>query len=95
VPWKYGFKSIKSIVKISFVDTEPPCWWKIINNNEYGFWANVNPQKPHRRWSQATERHLLESTADAERIPTLLFNGYEPYVGHMYTDIPDTENLWM
>lgn len=80
LPWKYGFKSIKSIVRISFTEKRPVSFWEEINAVEYGFWANVNPKVPHRRWSQATEQPLGKS----ERIPTLLFNGYGEQVAHLY-----------
>jgi len=73
VPWKYGFKSIKSIVKIELVAEEPDTLWKSIASNEYGFYANVNPAVDHPRWSQATERRIGETN----RRPTLLFNGYD------------------
>jgi sulfoxide reductase catalytic subunit YedY len=79
-PWKYGFKSIKSIVKVEFTDTQPPTFWNAVSPIEYDFWANVNPKVPHRRWSQATER-LVET---GERRPTLLYNGYGEYVAHLY-----------
>jgi sulfoxide reductase catalytic subunit YedY len=72
VPWKYGFKSIKSIVKFTFTDKQPRSYWEDLQASEYGFWANVNPQVPHPRWSQATE----EVIGTNERKPTLLFNGY-------------------
>ena len=71
-PWKYGFKSAKSIVKISFVDTRPATFWETLGPDEYGFWANVNPDVPHPRWSQAKETLLTTG----ELRPTLLFNGY-------------------
>ncbi|MBV1701111.1 MAG: protein-methionine-sulfoxide reductase catalytic subunit MsrP [Hyphomicrobiales bacterium] len=80
VPWKYGFKSIKSITKISFVTQQPNNFWQQIASNEYGFWANVNPAVPHPRWSQASERIL----GTMERKPTLLFNGYEDQVASLY-----------
>jgi sulfoxide reductase catalytic subunit YedY len=73
VPWKYGFKSIKSIVKIRFVDKMPPSTWNLSNAREYGFYSNVNPAVDHPRWSQATERRLGEF----RKRPTLLFNGYD------------------
>jgi len=72
VPWKYGLKHIKSITRFSFVAERPKSFWEKILPEEYGFWANVNPDEPHRRWSQATERVLGTET----RVPTLLFNGY-------------------
>ena len=80
VPWKYGFKSIKSIVRFSFTDKRPVTFWEKVQSAEYGFWANVNPEVPHRRWSQATERVLGKST----RVPTLLYNGYAEQVAHLY-----------
>ncbi|MDE2164895.1 MAG: protein-methionine-sulfoxide reductase catalytic subunit MsrP [Alphaproteobacteria bacterium] len=83
LPWKYGFKSIKSIVKFSFTDRQPVSFWTALQSNEYGFWANVNPAVPHPRWSQATERELGEDT----RRPTLIWNGYGEYVATMYDGI--------
>jgi sulfoxide reductase catalytic subunit YedY len=80
VPWKYGFKGIKSIVKIKLVPAQPPTTWGISAPNEYGFYANVNPQVDHPRWSQATEQRIGESG----RRPTLMFNGYAEQVGHLY-----------
>lgn len=80
VPWKYGFKSIKSIVRVSFTDQRPRGFWERLQAAEYGFWANVNPQVPHPRWSQATE----EDAATKERRPTQIFNGYGEYVAHLY-----------
>lgn len=80
VPWKYGFKSIKSIVSIEFVEKEPLNTWQEINNREYGFYANVNPRVDHPRWSQASERKL----GSFLKQKTLLFNGYEKEVGAMY-----------
>ncbi|MBN1303379.1 MAG: protein-methionine-sulfoxide reductase catalytic subunit MsrP [Anaerolineales bacterium] len=82
VPWKYGFKSIKSIVKIELVSEQPATLWSSIAPNEYGFYANVNPEVPHPRWSQATERRIGE----IKRRPTLLFNGYAEEVAHLYED---------
>ncbi len=81
VPWKYGFKNIKSIVKITLVDKQPPTTWNRYASNEYGFYANVNPAHPHPRWSQATERRIGESG----RRETLLFNGYADQVASLYT----------
>jgi sulfoxide reductase catalytic subunit YedY len=83
VPWKYGFKSIKSIVKIDFVGSEPPTAWNKAAPNEYGFYSNVNPNVDHPRWSQATERRL-DGTFFGQRIKTLMFNGYEDQVATMY-----------
>ena len=83
VPWKYGFKSIKSIVAIRFVDSEPPTTWSLENPREYGFYSNVNPNIDHPRWTQATERRIGEFF----RRPTLMFNGYEEDVSHLYKDM--------
>lgn len=80
VPWKYGFKSIKSIVKIELVDYEPSTMWSSIASNEYGFYANVNPTVDHPRWSQGSERLIGE----LDRRPTLMFNGYEEQVAPLY-----------
>ena len=82
LPWKYGFKSGKAIVKISFTDKQPETMWHAIQPTEYGFWANVNPDVPHPRWSQATER--LIGTGD--RVPTVIWNGYGEWVAAMYAD---------
>ncbi len=79
-PWKYGFKGIKSIVRISFVETEPKSTWNITNPGEYGFYSNVNPKVDHPRWTQASERRL----GDFRRRETLMFNGYEEEVGQLY-----------
>lgn len=81
VPWKYGFKSIKSIVKITLTDREPPTTWNIANAREYGFYSNVNPNVRHPRWSQATENRIGEYT----RRPTLPFNGYSEQVEGLYS----------
>lgn len=83
VPWKYGFKSIKSIVKITLTDKEPPTSWNKANGREYGFYSNVNPEVDHPRWSQATERKIGGGVF-AKRIPTLMFNGYEDEVASLY-----------
>ena len=80
LPWKYGFKSIKSIVRFEFTAERPKSFWEEVQSSEYGFWANVNPEVPHPRWSQATERVLGTS----ERVPTQLFNGYGEQVAHLY-----------
>lgn len=89
LPWKYGFKSIKSITKISFTDKRPVSFWEKLQDSEYGFWANVNPQVPHPRWSQASERTLT-----GERIATQLFNGYGEWVAGLYTGLQG-EKLYM
>ncbi|HEX2583603.1 MAG TPA: protein-methionine-sulfoxide reductase catalytic subunit MsrP [Steroidobacteraceae bacterium] len=84
-PWKYGFKNIKSIVEISFVEREPPSTWNIAAPSEYGFYSNVNPNKDHPRWSQARERRIGSGTGLFNaRQPTLMFNGYEEQVASMY-----------
>ena len=84
VPWKYGFKSGKSIVAIRFVEQPPRTSWSSAAPDEYGFYANVNPQVDHPRWSQATERRIGEDGLFARRRATLMFNGYEPQVGQLY-----------
>lgn len=83
VPWKYGFKSIKSVVRISLVEDEPPTAWNKSIPNEYGFYSNVNPNVDHPRWSQASER-VIGSGLFAKRQPTLMFNGYEEEVASLY-----------
>ncbi len=83
VPWKYGFKSIKSVVRITLTDMEPTTTWNQIGPNEYGFYSNVNPQVSHPRWSQASERRIGGGFF-ARRKPTLMFNGYEEEVAGMY-----------
>lgn len=92
LPWKYGFKSIKSIVRITFTDERPVSFWEEIQPKEYGFWANVNPEFDHPRWSQATEEVL---GGDGNRIPTLLYNGYAEQVAHLYKDKEQTRTLFM
>jgi sulfoxide reductase catalytic subunit YedY len=89
VPWKYGFKSIKSVVKITLVADEPPTTWNIQAPNEYGFYSNVNPNVPHPRWSQATERRIGEYG----RRNTLLFNGYGEQVAHLYQGMDLVQNF--
>jgi len=89
VPWKYGFKSIKSIVRFSFTEQRPKGYWEDLQSAEYGFWANVNPEVSHPRWSQATEEILGTS----DRKPTLLFNGYGEYVAGLYKGL-ESERLW-
>ena len=80
VPWKYGFKSIKSIVRFTFTDQRPVSFWEELNMEEYGFWANVNPDVPHPRWSQASERLL----GSGDRVPTQIYNGYGAEVAGLY-----------
>ncbi len=87
VPWKYGFKSIKSIVKIEFVEQPPKTTWQQLAPSEYGFYANVNPEVDHPRWSQARERRLPNSFWDPNWIPTRKFNGYEEQVAALYNDM--------
>ncbi|MBM3581152.1 MAG: protein-methionine-sulfoxide reductase catalytic subunit MsrP, partial [Alphaproteobacteria bacterium] len=83
LPWKYGFKSIKSIVRIAFTEKEPPTTWNIATPREYGFYSNVNPKVDHPRWSQAKER-VIGDPFFSPRKPTLMFNGYEEDVAHLY-----------
>ena len=83
LPWKYGFKSVKSIIKVSFTDTQPKTFWEQIGPDEYGFWANVNPAVPHPRWSQATE----ELIGTGQRVPTQIYNGYGAEVASLYTGL--------
>jgi methionine sulfoxide reductase catalytic subunit len=92
VPWKYGFKSAKSIVSIRFTRRAPVNTWQALQPSEYGFYANVNPQVDHPRWSQASERRLPNSLFDANRIPTLPFNGYADQVASLYTGMDLTRN---
>ncbi|CAH1665305.1 MAG: protein-methionine-sulfoxide reductase catalytic subunit MsrP [Chelatococcus sp.] len=89
-PWKYGFKSIKSIVAISFSETRPVSYWESLQNSEYGFWANVNPDVAHPRWSQAREEVL----GTGEYRPTVIYNGYGEYVADMYKGM-EGERLFM
>jgi sulfoxide reductase catalytic subunit YedY len=88
VPWKYGFKSIKSIVKIKFVEHQPPTTWALANSREYGFYSNVNPAVDHPRWSQASERRLGEF----RKRPTLPFNGYSDQVASLYAGMDLRKN---
>jgi methionine sulfoxide reductase catalytic subunit len=90
VPWEYGFKSIKSITRFTFTDQRPKSFWEALQGSEYGFWANVNPQVPHPRWSQASETLI----GTDERRPTQLFNGYAEYVAQLYQGL-DGERLWV
>jgi methionine sulfoxide reductase catalytic subunit len=90
LPWKYGFKSVKSIVRFSFTEKRPETFWETVQGNEYGFWANVNPDVPHPRWSQATERVL---GIDGRR-PTLKWNGYGEFVAHLYDGL-EKERLFV
>jgi sulfoxide reductase catalytic subunit YedY len=88
VPWKYGFKSLKAIVKIELVDYQPATYWNTIAPNEYGFYSNVNPEVDHPRWSQASERRIGESG----RRETLMFNGYAEEVAGLYAGMDLNEN---
>jgi methionine sulfoxide reductase catalytic subunit len=90
LPWKYGFKSLKSIVRISFTRDRPVGFWEELQASEYGFWANVNPDVPHPRWSQAEEKVLGTN----DKIPTQLYNGYGEYVAELYRGLED-EKLYM
>jgi methionine sulfoxide reductase catalytic subunit len=90
VPWKYGFKGIKAIVKIKFVENMPPTTWNQMASNEYGFYSNVNPTVDHPRWSQATEHRLGESIF--HRRPTLMFNGYGDQVASLYNGMDLRKN---
>lgn len=90
VPWKYGFKHIKGIVRFEFTDERPKSFWEVIQGSEYGFWANVNPEVPHPRWSQAMERDITTQ----ESIPTQIYNGYGEYVAGLYSDLGN-EPLFM
>ncbi|MEM6595902.1 MAG: protein-methionine-sulfoxide reductase catalytic subunit MsrP [Pseudomonadota bacterium] len=83
VPWKYGFKSIKSIIRITLQEEEPPTSWNRYSAREYGFYSNVNPNVDHPRWSQSTERRIGGGLF-ARNVPTLMFNGYEADVAHLY-----------
>jgi sulfoxide reductase catalytic subunit YedY len=90
LPWKYGFKSIKSVVRVSFVAERPVSFWEQLAGDEYGFWANVNPEVPHPRWSQASERILGSN----EQVPTVLYNGYGEFVASLYNGL-ESEKLFM
>ena len=90
VPWKYGFKHIKSVVRFNFTDQRPKSYWENLQASEYGFWANVNPAVAHPRWSQATEEVI---GSGGERRPTLLFNGYGEFVADLYKGL-EKERLW-
>ena len=93
LPWKYGFKSGKSIVKIRFTDKEPKTAWNKAAASEYGFYSNVNPDVDHPRWSQATERRIGEDGLFAKKRKTLMFNGYEQQVGQLYAGMDLKKNF--
>ncbi len=90
LPWKYGFKSSKGLVTIQFTDTQPLSFWEELQSSEYGFWANVNPEVPHPRWSQAEERLL----GTDEKVPTRIYNGYGEFVADLYSNIK-SDRLFM
>jgi methionine sulfoxide reductase catalytic subunit len=90
VPWKYGFKSAKSLVRFTFTDVRPKSFWEALQGSEYGFWANVNPDVPHPRWSQASEQLL----GTEEKRPTLLYNGYGEFVADLYKGL-EQERLFV
>lgn len=93
MPWKYGFKGIKSIVSIELTRERPPTTWNLAGPEEYGFYANVNPHVDHPRWSQATERFIgAGGVLDVKRQPTLLFNGYAEEVASLYRGLNLREN---
>ena len=92
LPWKYGFKSGKSIVKIRFVEKQPATSWVKSASSEYGFYSNVNPEVDHPRWSQATERRIGEDGIFAKKRPTLMFNGYGPQVASLYAGMDLKKN---
>ncbi len=87
LPWKYGYKGPKAVVRIEFVDRQPRTFWNDLQPTEYGFLSNVNPSVPHPRWSQATEK-FMRTDEDIQRIPTQLYNGYAEWVGSLYPDGP-------
>ena len=93
LPWKYGFKSAKSIVKIRFVEKQPRTAWVKSAQQEYGFYSNVNPKVDHPRWSQATERRIGEDGLFKKKRPTLMFNGYETQVGQLYAGLDLAKNF--
>ena len=92
VPWKYGYKSIKSVVRITLTDTQPPTSWNKANAGEYGFYSNVNPEVDHPRWSQASER-VIGGGLFSKRIPTLMFNGYETEVADLYAGMDLSKDI--
>ena len=92
VPWRYGYKSIKSVVRITLTDTQPPTSWNKANAGEYGFYSNVNPEVDHPRWSQASER-VIGGGLFSKRIPTLMFNGYEAEVADLYAGMDLSKDI--
>ena len=100
VPWKYGFKSIKGIVRMRFAETRPRTSWELAAPHEYGFYANVNPEVDHPRWSQASERRIgsvqgtgFRSLLSTSRQPTVMFNGYGEHVAHLYEGLDLARNF--
>jgi sulfoxide reductase catalytic subunit YedY len=97
IPWKYGFKSVKSIRTIEFTTERPYTFWEeSTDGREYGFWANIDPAVPHARWSQAGESYRQDQALTAERVPTMLYNGYEKEVAYLYEEkLQDgNERMW-
>ena len=92
MPWKYGFKHVKGLTRLTFSETRPVSFWEEIQGAEYGFWANVNPEVPHPRWSQASEKFY--GPDGLERVPTQLFNGYAEFVADLYSGM-EKEPLYM
>ena len=93
IPWKYGFKCTKSLVRVKFMTTQPDTSWNTAASNEYGFYSNVNPNVDHPRWSQKTERRLGGSVFSPARQPTLMFNGYGDQVASLYTGMDLRKNF--
>ena len=93
MPWKYGFKSAKSLVRIRFVEKQPVSSWTKAAQQEYGFYSNVNPQVDHPRWSQATERRIGEDGLFSRKRPTLMFNGYGEQVASLYSGMDLRKNF--
>ncbi len=91
VPWKFGFKNVKSIVRFEFTREQPETFWHRVTPHEYGFWANINPEVPHPRWSQATERFINTG----ERVPTRLYNGYGEWVAPIYAGLENKLGAWL
>jgi len=91
LPWKYGFKSAKGIVRVEFTDKQPVSFWEELQASEYGFWANVNPEVPHPRWSQARERLI----GPDDYVPTRIYNGYGEFVASLYSGMPQDRTLFM
>jgi sulfoxide reductase catalytic subunit YedY len=88
LPWKYGYKGPKAVIRIEFIDEQPATFWSDLQPVEYPFLSNVNPNVPHPRWSQASEKFILDDPMAATRLETKLFNGYAEWVGSLYPDEP-------